>query len=631
MRVQSLELSENAQHDDTNKNKNINFNYFIMKKIYSLILLGGLLFFGVQNAWATDPEYYVTHNDKLPAGANAWALGQDGDKMTKVDGQDKWYLQVNSVGTSTVEFKIDTNRDWSGVVGYSSDRVAGSEISLSSGGDGNISFQLSLTSSIIIYYEPTADKVYVEYAMCDVTVNLVGPASKIYTYSYSADPKFEHMGAWPGSDANSGTGAENDPYVYNVTLRHGYPLNIIFNNGSGTQSLTFEEGAITEDKTYTYRLDENYKITALVGEFNGWHYNNQFVNGEVTVSLAANTNYLFKVVSSNTWEGATGFITYSVSDYVLSSGGDNCTIHTASAGDYVFTFDASTHKMTVTYPDCKAIGFEKPAGWDKVYLYAWKGTGGSEVKFFGDFPGWELKAPYQMAFPEDADPEQIIWSDGTDSKKTADLNFVDKAIYNASGRISYAVTPTNADNGHYATFFAPYDTKLPSGVTASKGVLEGNMLNLSDFNSDVIPANTPVVLTASASGEFTIHATLETPGTAASESNSLSGKATETLISNMSAEIGTGTLMVLGVSAANRAGFYALQNAVTTVRANRAYLIIPGGTSAPSAIRIVDEENNATNIEELEASETAVKFIENGKLLIKKNGIVYDMTGRMVK
>ena len=66
-----------------------------------------------------------------------------------------------------------------------------------------------------------------------------------------------------------------------------------------------------------------------------------------------------------------------------------------------------------------------------------------------------------------------------------------------------------------------------------------------------------------------------------------------------------------------------------TINSTRAYLHIAGAeiTSAP-ALRIVE---NATDIQNIEANETAVKFIENGKLFIKKNGVVYDAIGTVVR
>ena len=69
-----------------------------------------------------------------------------------------------------------------------------------------------------------------------------------------------------------------------------------------------------------------------------------------------------------------------------------------------------------------------------------------------------------------------------------------------------------------------------------------------------------------------------------------------------------------------------------TITSTRAYLHIAGDELVPNlsapGIRIIE---NATNIENIEGNETAVKFIENGKLFIKKNGVVYDAVGAVVK
>lgn len=66
------------------------------------------------------------------------------------------------------------------------------------------------------------------------------------------------------------------------------------------------------------------------------------------------------------------------------------------------------------------------------------------------------------------------------------------------------------------------------------------------------------------------------------------------------------------------------------IPANKAYIIINGLNPAPS-LRIIFAENGATGINELEGAEKAVKFIENGKLYIQKDGVVYDATGAKVK
>ena len=80
-------------------------------------------------------------------------------------------------------------------------------------------------------------------------------------------------------------------------------------------------------------------------------------------------------------------------------------------------------------------------------------------------------------------------------------------------------------------------------------------------------------------------------------------------------------------------GWGAKDGAEFTIAANKAYLALTSESelAAPSLLRIVEGENNATSIESVEENEKAVKFIEDGRILIKKNGIVYDALGRVVR
>ena len=73
--------------------------------------------------------------------------------------------------------------------------------------------------------------------------------------------------------------------------------------------------------------------------------------------------------------------------------------------------------------------------------------------------------------------------------------------------------------------------------------------------------------------------------------------------------------------------FHEIQGGTVTFNHTRAYLHVDSGEPAP-ALRIIE---TATNIENIEGNETAVKFIENGQLFIKKNGVVYDAVGTVVK
>ena len=70
-----------------------------------------------------------------------------------------------------------------------------------------------------------------------------------------------------------------------------------------------------------------------------------------------------------------------------------------------------------------------------------------------------------------------------------------------------------------------------------------------------------------------------------------------------------------------------LGDATANVAQYKAYIRL-GKASAPSVLRIIE---NTTNINNIEAVEDAVKFIQNGQLYIMKNGVVYDAMGATVK
>lgn len=87
----------------------------------------------------------------------------------------------------------------------------------------------------------------------------------------------------------------------------------------------------------------------------------------------------------------------------------------------------------------------------------------------------------------------------------------------------------------------------------------------------------------------------------------------------------------------NEKDYYILSNNQFHLLSGEAYADVPqykahlqfvkNQNPAP-ALRIAE---NATNIENLGADENAVKFIQNGQLFIKRNGVVYTATGAVVK
>lgn len=181
---------------------------------------------------------------------------------------------------------------------------------------------------------------------------------------------------------------------------------------------------------------------------------------------------------------------------------------------------------------------------------------------------------------------------------------------------------TTADTDWYSLYL-DYAVTIPSGIAAYTGVVNNNGLNVTAIETGVIPANTAVLVKSTAAGTYTFD---ETTSAAFSGSNDLKGVLTATTVESILTANQNHQLLVLG-SKEGAVGFY--NKTSGSVAANRAYLLIP--TNAAPALRIIEVENTATAIENTEASDLAVKFIENGQVLIMKNGVIYNVLGQVVR
>lgn len=135
----------------------------------------------------------------------------------------------------------------------------------------------------------------------------------------------------------------------------------------------------------------------------------------------------------------------------------------------------------------------------------------------------------------------------------------------------FAGQPVNfaasTDNNNYATLNLPYASKLPEGVTAYKaGNVVDNDLNIIVYKNagEVLPANTPVLLTADAAGEKTF-----APAPyAAAEATGFQG--------TLSAKAVTATnTYILSKNGGETVKFFALDETNNTINANKAYLVVP--------------------------------------------------------
>lgn len=84
----------------------------------------------------------------------------------------------------------------------------------------------------------------------------------------------------------------------------------------------------------------------------------------------------------------------------------------------------------------------------------------------------------------------------------------------------------------------------------------------------------------------------------------------------------------LYLTAGNNLMYY---NGDKTINPFRAYFEVAGGASLAPKARIVAHENTTTDVEDVAAEVKAVKFVENGQILIKRGEAVYNLQGQVVK
>lgn len=139
---------------------------------------------------------------------------------------------------------------------------------------------------------------------------------------------------------------------------------------------------------------------------------------------------------------------------------------------------------------------------------------------------------------------------------------------------NFAGQPVNfaasTDGNNYATLNLPYASTLPEGVTAYTAAVEGSTVNLTEYKTagSVLPANTPILLTATTDGEKTF-----APAAYEAADNTTGFQ---------------GTLAATAVDATNtyilskkdgKVNFFALDETNNTINANKAYLVVPGGSA----------------------------------------------------
>lgn len=170
------------------------------------------------------------------------------------------------------------------------------------------------------------------------------------------------------------------------------------------------------------------------------------------------------------------------------------------------------------------------------------------------------------------------------------------------------ITLNSLDGKNYATYYLPFAAKAPEGVTAYAGTINNGAVQLTEYENGVIPAKKGVVLVSDTKTTATF--TLADESDVTTQDNELTGALTTTTLSSVE-----NSEQVRIFSKKNDiAGFYKPNDNITSLAANKAYILAPINTNA----LVLNFAGEVTGINQAmtNAAET--------------NAPIYDLTGRRV-
>jgi len=239
-----------------------------------------------------------------------------------------------------------------------------------------------------------------------------------------------------------------------------------------------------------------------------------------------------------------------------------------------------------------------------------------------------------LAIPKE-DCNFARWEDNsTDENRVVTIDRDMTITANFTGfDITANLDPQNA-GVYYSTFYhGSVDYALPAKVKAYKAAISGSDLLLSEVaaEGDVLPKGNAAILRSSVQN-YTLTPSDATP-VSVGDDNDLEGVDVETAVTSI-AGLTTTNCYVLSGTNENGVGFYRINS--DNLKAHKAYVkyvSTPGQGNAPRRMRFVfEQETVATGMESIQPSAvSSQKLIENGQLIIIKNGVRYNAQGQKVK
>lgn len=231
---------------------------------------------------------------------------------------------------------------------------------------------------------------------------------------------------------------------------------------------------------------------------------------------------------------------------------------------------------------------------------AYKPTSTDITNNKGFFLAVKDHAPWKLNSRKVTETQKALsfWTEGADKGSAI---FVDAALPE--------ITLNTLNNKNYATYYLPFAAKAPEGVTAYAGTINNGNVQLTEYANGVIPANKGVVLVSDTKTTATF--TLADASEVTEQTNELTGVLTETGLSSVE----NSDQVRIFSKKDNVAGFYKPNSGITSLAANKAYIMAPTNEGA-LVLNFAGGEVTGINQATINATEA--------------NAPIYDLTGRRV-
>ena len=213
-----------------------------------------------------------------------------------------------------------------------------------------------------------------------------------------------------------------------------------------------------------------------------------------------------------------------------------------------------------------------------------------------DHATWKLNS---RDVPNTTKKALSFWTEGADKGSAI---FVDAALPE--------ITLKTLNNKNYATYYLPFAAKAPEGVTAYAGTINNGNVQLTEYANGVIPANKGVVLVSDTKTTATFTLT-DASDVVTEQTNELTGVLTNTELNSV---VNSDQVRIFSKKD-NVAGFYKPNSGITSLAANKAYIIAPANEGA-LVLNFAGGEVTGINQATINATEA--------------NAPIYDLTGRRI-